>query len=165
MNIVLISVETIPPCVLEYDLANNSIRRLRSSCNLSPERSKKKNGESAHSACSTPADANVIPKGKVQPVKRGRPPLSKERQKYNSDMQKIEETNNTAAYGKPEMVRTRQNVSWTEREQKAWLNTYATFMDKKQLTKESCKWKVFSKQLKDDYGIEKDNVQCSKQVA
>ena len=64
-------------------------------------------------------------------------------------MEKIKDCNSSSEYGKPESVR-RPNVIWTERQQKAWLNTYATFRDKMQLTKETCKWKLFSKQLSDE---------------
>ena len=99
---------------------------------------------------------------RIQPARKGKL-ISRERLQYLMDMEKIKDCNSSSEYGKPESVR-RPNVSWTEREQKAWLNTYATFRDKMQLTKEACKWKQFSKQLKDDFGIEKDNVQCSKQV-
>ena len=35
---------------------------------------------------------------------------------------------------------------------------------KGKLTKESCKWKAFSKNLMDEFGVDKDNIQCSKQV-
>ena len=99
---------------------------------------------------------------KVKPFRRSKP-LPKERLNYKMEMEQINKTNCGSEFGKPESLR-RPNISWTEREQKAWLNTYGSFMDKKQLTKEACKWKSFSKQLKDRYDIDKDNIQCAKQV-
>ena len=113
--------------------------------------------------CNSVANKPNKPVPKPKSTKKSKS-LCKERLDYNMDLQQIDESNKTSDLGKPESLKMRMNVSWTEREQKAWLHTYSNFMDKKQLTKEGCKWKQFSRILKEEFGVDKDNVQCSKQV-
>ena len=133
---------------------------MRVSCCVSPVQKASKNNQNTET-CNSAKISRALVKQKSSKKVR---PLCRERIQYTMDLDEIQRCNARDELGKPESLRPRQNISWTEREQKAWLYTYSTFLDKRQLTKESCKWKAFSKNLMDEFGVDKDNIQCSKQV-
>ena len=148
----------IPDCVLHYDSLNNSIKRHRVSCNVSPSRRGVRSHQSSNQSCNS-----FVPSASKNKASKKPKPLCKERKEYTEDLKNIEITNSGSELGKPETFR-KPYTCWKVQEQKAWLLTYMNFLDKKQLTKESCKWKFFARDLKDNYGVDKDNVQCAKQV-
>ena len=54
--------------------------------------------------------------------------------------------------------------TWTSREQLAWLQGYDTEEDDNRKKPKVHRWKAFARRLREEFGILRSSVQCSKQV-
>ena len=107
--------------------------------------------------------ANASPEVVVK-TNKGWQPLSQERNMVMKDLMNFKAVSDTEAGPKMEPNENSKHQNWSKRQKIAWLLCYETEHEIRTTQEGDSRWIRFAKRMNEEFDVQKDNVQCQKQV-